>query len=84
MDIGTIANTFLSLPSFDGTLEQCFEIPITDDDIIERDEVFRVTLERFPDFTPTNAVFVIPEATITIVDNDRRKQKISHSWHFYS
>lgn len=73
-DIGTIANTFVALPSFlDGTLRQCFEIPITDDSIIERDELFRLSLERIPDLTPANAVFVISETTVRIIDNDGRK-----------
>lgn len=76
MDIGALDNTFLALPFFDGTLRQCFEVPITDDGFIEEDELFRISLQHIPDLTPSNARFVTAEATIRIIDNDRRKETI--------
>lgn len=62
----------LFLPSFDGSLTQCYQVPITDDSFIEEEEEFRITLRRIPGVTPSNVRFVVPEATVRIVDNDSK------------
>ena len=71
-DIGELDSTLLFLPSFDGSLRQCYQVAITDDDIIEEDELFKISLRRIPDVTPSNVRFDIPEATVRIIDNDSK------------
>lgn len=66
-------DNFVALPTFDSKRESCFEISILDDSIAEPDEMFKLTLARNAFFTPFNAEFVIPEATIHIIDDDRGK-----------
>ena len=57
-----------------------FEVPITDDMILERDENFTLTINEAT--LPDNVTRGDPgQATVTIVDNDR-ECKIIHSY-FY-
>lgn len=80
MDFEPFLLNFVGLPTIDGSLRQCFTLPITDDDIEEPDESFRVFLRRLSGFTSDNIMFSTPEANVTIVDNDRRKIMNEHSY----
>ena len=49
---------------------QCISVTITNDEVIEPDETFVVTLMGIPDVTPPNVVFTNTTTTITVVDDD--------------
>lgn len=61
---------FLTFLALTDELRSCYRIPIRDDNITEPDEEFTVRLEPIPSITADNVEFVIPEAIITIVDDD--------------
>ena len=50
---------------------QLVSIPITDDNVVEMLESFRVELQFGPEEVETDNILLIPnEATVTITDND--------------
>lgn len=50
---------------------QLVSIPITDDNVVEMSELFRVELQFGPEEVETDNILLIPnEATVTITDND--------------
>ena len=63
------------------TREQCVDISIRDDDVVEQTESFIVTLERPPDLN--DSVSLSPtKQTITIINDDGESKLKSYSvWH---
>ena len=50
---------------------QLVSIPITDDNVVEMSQSFRVELQFGPEEVETDNILLIPnEATVTITDND--------------
>lgn len=68
--MGLTARHLLFPPTNNSQSQQCVVIPIVDDDILESNERFFVTLLRDP--RTTDAVQIGPNSnsTVTIIDND--------------
>ena len=66
------------IPASSGPTENCFEVPILDDSIVEDDEEFLV---NFRIASGSNAVpGSISSTCITIIDDDQGKA--TQTWHF--
>ena len=72
-----IQNTPVTLQFENCNMTQCHCIPIVDDDVIEGNELFYVTLEAADDLERDNIVLDPVNGTIEIVDSEKKCEYVS-------
>ena len=68
-----IQNTPVTLQFENCNMTQCHYIPIVDDDVLEGNEMFYVTLERASDLDRNKIILDPVNGMIEIVDDEERK-----------